>query len=153
LVAWASEELGLQGGIQTYLSGAYVYTTDLQPCEMCARLRDAATILADEDGARIAALGAVINEFVAPPAPISTEQLASIGQALALHSDDGTHYASAAQWLDALVEYIGILNSEIGWQAAEAVAFATTRYVTPATAEADATVVAYIEAQLAALGG
>jgi len=153
LIAWASEELGLEDGIQTYLSGAYVYTTDLQPCEMCARLRDAATILADEGGNQIAALGVVINEFVAPPAPISTEQMASIGQALALHSDDGTYYAAAGQWLDALVEYIGILNSEIGWSTADSVAFATNKYVAPATVDVDATVVAYIEARLSALGG
>lgn len=153
LMAWAAEELGLEGDIQTYLSGAYVYTTDLQPCEMCARLRDAATILADEGGAQIAALGVVINEFAAPAAPISEEQMASIGQALALHTDDGTHYASAGQWLDALVGYISILNSEIGWSTADSVAFATTKYVAPATAEADAAVVAYIEAQLAGLGG
>lgn len=153
LMAWAAEELGLEGDIQTYLAGAYVYTTDLQPCEMCARLRDAATILADEDGAQIAALGVVINEFVAPPAPISEEQMASIGQALALHTDDGTYYAAAGQWLDTLVEYIGILNSEIGWSMADSAAFVTTKYVAPATADVDATVVAYVEARLAALGG
>ncbi|MHC5061671.1 MAG: filamentous hemagglutinin N-terminal domain-containing protein [Planctomycetota bacterium] len=153
LMAWATEELELEGGIQGYLAGAYVYTTDLQACEMCARLRDAATILADEDGAQIAALGTVINEFVAPPMPISAEQMASIGQALALHTDDGTHYAAAGQWLDSLVEYIGILNSEIGWSMAESVAFATTKYAAPATAEADVTVMAYIETQLSALGG
>ena len=153
LMAWAADELALEGDIQTYLEGAYVYTTDLQPCEMCARLRDAATILADEDGTQIAALGAVINEFIAPLTPISAEQMASIGQALALHTDDGTHYAAAAQWLDALVEYIGILNSEIGWQAADSVAFATNKYVAPATAGADAVVAAYIEVQLAGLGG
>ncbi|HIJ71006.1 MAG TPA: filamentous hemagglutinin N-terminal domain-containing protein [Planctomycetes bacterium] len=153
LVAWAAEELGLQGGIQTYLSNAYVYTTDLQPCEMCARLRDAATILEDQDGAQIAALGAVINEFIAPPAPISTEQMASVGQALALHTDDGTHYAAAGRWLDALIEYIGIVNSEIGWPLADSVALVTSKYVSPATAEADPAVAVYIEAQLAALGG
>ncbi|GAG54401.1 unnamed protein product, partial [marine sediment metagenome] len=152
LMAWAAEELGLEGDIQTYLAGAYVYTTDLQPCEMCARLRDAATILADEDGAQIAALGVVINEFAAPAAPISEEQMASIGQALALHSDDGTYYAAAGQWLDTLVEYIGILNSEIGWSMADSAAFVTTKYVAPATADVDATVVAYVEARLAALG-
>jgi hypothetical protein len=153
LMAWATEELGLEGDIQTYLSGAYVYTTDLQPCEMCARLRDAATILADEGGTQIAALGVVINEFAAPAAPISEEQMASIGQALALHSDDGTYYAAAGQWLDTLVEYIGILNSEIGWSMADSAAFVTTKYVAPATADVDATVVAYVEARLAALGG
>ncbi len=132
LMAWAAEELGLEGDIQTYLAGAYVYTTDLQPCEMCARLRDAATILADEDGAQIAALGVVINEFAAPAAPISEEQMASIGQALALHSDDGTYYAAAGQYdvnssfsimdLQGVgVSYLGKMNSRdadgftIGW--------------------------------------
>ena len=153
LIAWAGEELALEGDIQTYLAGAYVYTTDLQPCEMCARLRDAATVLADEDGSQIAALGQVINEFAAPAVPISAEQMASISQALALHTDDGTHYAAAGQWLDALVEYIGIINSEIGWSMADSVAFVTTKYVAPATADVDATVAAYIETRLSALGG
>ncbi len=153
LIAWASEELALEGDIQTYLAGAYVYTTDLQPCDMCARLRDAATVLADEDSSQIAALGQVINEFAVPAAPISAEQMASIGQALALHTDDGTYYAAAGQWLDALVEYIGIINSEIGWSMADSVAFVTTKYVAPATADVDATVAAYIETRLSALGG
>jgi hypothetical protein len=153
LIAWAGEELALEGDIQTYLAGAYVYTTDLQPCDMCARLRDAATVLADEGGSQIAALGQVINEFAAPAAPISAEQIASIGQALALHTDDGTYYAAAGQWLDALVEYIGIINSEIGWSMADSVAFVTSKYVAPATANVDATVAAYIEARLSALGG
>jgi len=153
LMAWAAEELGLEGGIQSYLTGAYVYTTDLQPCEICARLRDAATILADTDGTQIAALGRVISEFLTPAAPISEEQMASISQALALHTGDGTHYAAAGQWMDALVEYIGILNTEIGWSMADSVVFVTGKYVEPTTAGADATVVAYIEARLAALGG
>jgi len=153
LMAWAAEELGLEGSIQSYLTGAYVYTTDLQPCEICARLRDAATILADTDGTQIAALGRVISEFLTPAAPISEEQMASISQALALHTGDGTHYAAAGQWMDALVEYIGILNTEIGWSMADSVVFVTGKYVEPTTAGADATVVAYIEARLAALGG
>ena len=153
LTAWAAEELALEGDIETYLTGAYVYTTDLRPCEVCARLMDAATILADDDGAQIAALGRVISEFVTPLAPMSEEQMASISQALALHTGDETHYAAAGEWMDALVEYIGILNSEIGWSTADSVAFVTDKYVGPATADADATVVAFVETQLAALGG
>lgn len=79
--------------------------------------------------------------------------MASIGQELALHTYDGTYYAAAGQWLDALVEYIGIINSEIGWSMADSVAFVTSKYVAPATADVDATVAAYIETQLSALGG
>ena len=61
--------------------------------------------------------------------------------------------SEAAQWLDALIDYVGIVNSEIGWPLADSVTFVTNKYVTPAAAKSDPVVAAYIEVRLAALGG
>lgn len=151
LMDWLANELGIEEDIQILVANALAYSTDIQPCEMCARLKDAATILEDSEGNNIPALAQVVNEFVAPDAPITPEQMASIASALESPAA-GTPYYAAGQWLDALAEYVGILSTEMGLGAAESVAFAG-KYTTPITEGDNASLTAYVEARLAALGG
>lgn len=113
---------------------------------------DASKSLEDVEGTRIAALARVVNEFVATPAPPSPEQMTLIAAALAEHVGDGTYYATAEQWLDSLVAYIGIMNTEMGYSASDSVAFAE-KYLTPVTETGSVSLIAYVEARLAALGG
>jgi len=134
------------------VADALALNTDIQPCEMCARLMEASKLLQDVDGTRIAAMAQVVNEFVATPAPPSEEQMTSIAAALAEHIDDGTHYAAAGQWIDALVAYIGIMNTEMGYSASDATAFAQ-KYLAPVTDTGNVALIAYVQARLAALGG
>jgi hypothetical protein len=68
------------------------------------------------------------------------------------NSEVGTTYASAAEWIDALAVYVTVLSTEMGWSAAEAVAFAG-KYVTPVTETGNVSLTAYVQARLAALGG
>jgi hypothetical protein len=153
-MAWLAEELGLRADqIQVYLPEVLAYSTDIQPCEMCARLKDAAAVLLDSDGVRIAALVRVVNELAAPSQPISEELIATISQVLAQHrgTDDGTPYARAVQWLDALVTYVGILTNEMGWPAEHSVAFAMDKYGRNLRENGDAIVVAYVHTQLLGL--
>ena len=155
LMQWLVEELG-ETAAQVYLARAYPpsLNTDLRhPYKEVERLRNFAAILKDPGGTHIAALGRVVNEFVSPSVPPSEEQMASIAEAFALHSNDGTHYATAGQWLDALAEYVGILNTKIGWPADKSIAFVMGKYSTAITEASDVSVVAFIQMHLEGLGG
>jgi len=149
LMNWLANELELDGESQLSIDNAFLYSSDIQPCELCARLKDAAAILADPFG--VAALAQVVNEFAAPEAPISDERMALIAAALVGHTDDGTHYAEASRWLDALVEYIGILNNEMGWPISHCVAFVLDKYGKSIEQTGDVNLIAYIQARLAGL--
>jgi len=150
LMEWLAGELGVEKDlIEIYLKNILAYSPDIHPCEMCARLSDAATTLRDSEGTRIAALAQIVNEFVAPGAPIAPEQMALIASAIT-SPEAGTHYAAAGEWLDALVEYMRILNTEMGYSAAEAVAF-TGKYTAPITTGDNVNLAAYVQARLGAL--
>jgi hypothetical protein len=152
LMTWFANEVGVpEDQIQVFVEDAFAYATDIQPCEACARLRDAATVLDDEEGVYMVALGQVVNEFTAPGAPIAPEQMALVASAVA-SAEPGTNYAAAGQWLDALVRYVAVMNTEMGFSATEAVAFAG-KYTTPVTEGDDAGLASYVEARLAGLGG
>jgi filamentous hemagglutinin family protein len=129
LMQWLVDELG-EGNVQTYLARAYPpsLNTDLRPYKAAARLRNFATIIKDTEGDQIAALTQVVNEFIETPDPPSEEQMALIVSALTDKADTGTHYALAAQWIDSLVEYVGVLNTEIGWTSEKSVAFVMKKY-------------------------
>jgi hypothetical protein len=129
LMQWLVDELG-ESNVQTYLARAYPpsLNTDLRPYKAAARLQNFAAILKDPGGAHIAALSQVINEFIQVDAPPTEEQLAMIAQSFADHAGDGTYYAAAGQWTNALKEYIGVLNSEIGWPDDRSVVFVMRKY-------------------------
>ncbi|MHC4622683.1 MAG: beta strand repeat-containing protein, partial [Planctomycetota bacterium] len=81
LMQWLAAELGVpEETIQVYVANTFAYSTDINPCEACARLFDAANTLADN--ARVTALATVVSEYVATPAPPSDEQMALIAAAL-----------------------------------------------------------------------
>ncbi|HIJ71083.1 MAG TPA: hypothetical protein HPP87_06945, partial [Planctomycetes bacterium] len=130
LLAWLESEFGEDA--KTYFAGAYnnEYSTDMLPIKSAVRLRELSRILGDYEN-YIAALTQVVNEFVPDPEmPPSDEQFDAASQVIALHfeADDGTHYAVAGQWLNAISEYFSILTNvtgtgnypqytEIGWDA------------------------------------
>lgn len=149
LMNWLSNELDFDGENQISIDNGYVFSTDIQPCDLSARLKDASAILADPLG--VAALAQVVNEFVAPEAPISDERMALIAAALANNIDDDTHYAEASRWLDALVEYIGILNDEMGRPISNCVAFVLDKYGKSIVETGDVSLAAYLQARLAGL--
>lgn len=143
-------ELGITvGTLQVAMGSALALNPNIQPCNACAKLINAAAILKDQNGTQVAALAQVVNEFASTPAPPSLAQMASIATSLASHTDDGTHYAAASQWVDALVEYVGVLNTEMGWSPEESTALAMNKY----GATGDATLTEFVRMRLAALGG
>jgi hypothetical protein len=112
---WLVEELG-ESNVQAYLAKAYPpsLNTDLRPYEAAARLQNFAAILKDPGGIQIAALSQVISEVIQADVPPTPEQSTMIAQSFADHAGDGTHYALAGQWMNALTEYVSTINTDFG---------------------------------------
>jgi len=154
LMKWAAEEIGTdERVVQIWMVNALASTRNIQPCDMCANLRHAAIILQDAEGIRIAALAQIVNEFASSTAPPTEEQMASIADAIARSSETNSHYFLAGEYLDALVEYVGILNSELNFSMEESIEFATEKYIGRLTQSENVSLAAFIAARLAALGG
>jgi filamentous hemagglutinin family protein len=154
LINWVAAELGTdKKNVQIWMANALASARDIQPCDACANLMSAATILKDVDGTRVAALAQVINEFASSTAPPTEEQMASIADAIANDIEGNSQYAAAGEYLDALAKYVGVLTSEMGFSADESIQFATDNYASQLAEGENVGVAAYIAAKLAALGG
>jgi len=154
LVKWAAEEIGIdQRLVQIWVANSLASTGNIQPCDACEGLKNAAKILQDADGTHIAALAQVINEFASSTAPPTEEQMASIADAITRNTDEDSYYAVADEYLDALATYVGILSSEMGFSAIESVQLVTDKYVGQLAQGQNVGVATFIAASLAALGG
>ncbi|MHC4620347.1 MAG: Ig-like domain-containing protein, partial [Planctomycetota bacterium] len=155
LTNWLANELGVGAEqIQVYMANVMAWSKSIQPCNMCARLRDAATTLTDPGGVHLSALAQVVNEFVTPAVPPTDEQMALIASAVAEGVDDplAPQYAFADRWLDALAAYVGILSTELGLSEEEALAL-VEKYLEPVNESGNEALVLYVQAQLAAYTG
>ena len=154
LTKWAAAELGVnERMMQIWAANTLASARDMQPCNSCARLQRAAVILQDNDGTHVAALGQVINQFAPPGAPPSPEQMASIADAIAYNVGSEKYYADAGNYLDALVEYVGILNNDMDFTADESITFVAGKYIVPLADGQSVNLSAFIGIRLAALGG
>jgi filamentous hemagglutinin family protein len=152
LMNWLAGELGIPSErIDIFMADVAAYSPGIQPCKTCARLKDAAGTLADSQGTMVAAIGRVVSQFVTTATPPSDEQMALIATALA-NPDEGTDYAVAKQWLDAMAQYVGVLTTEMGFSTSESVSF-VSKYVSPVREGGNATLAAYLQTRLAQLGG
>ncbi len=153
LVTWAAAELGTnESRIQIGIANALASGTNIQACDACTALKQAATILQDAEGTHIAALGQVINEFASSTAPPSEEQMTSIANAMAQNVGAANQYATAGEYINALANYVGVLNSQMGFTTDEAIQLVTDKYVGPLGQSQNAGLSAYVAARLAALG-
>ncbi|HUV40372.1 MAG TPA: hypothetical protein VMW23_01120, partial [Sedimentisphaerales bacterium] len=131
LIAAAAAELGIpEEDIQVSLANSFALDTDIQPCETCARVLNAAAILRDEDGSRMAAMNQVFNELAPAEAPFTPEMATSIVTAFAGHVNDGTQYATAIEYIDAFIEYVAVLGSQMGSPVGDPIAFVMDKYGT-----------------------
>ena len=154
LVQWVASELGTdESKLQIGMANSLASDRGILPCDACANLKEAATVLQDVDGTRVAALSQIINEFASSTAPPTEEQMASIADAIANDIEGNIQYAAAGEYLDALAKYVGILNSEMGFTADESVQFATDNYVEKLADGENVGVATYVASRLAALGG
>lgn len=154
LMKWMAEELGIgEITMQIWMVNILASTRDIHPCEMCARLKQAATVLQDTEGTHIAALAQVINQFASTSAPPSEEQMALIADAIARNAETDTQFAAAGEYLDALADYVGILNGEMNLSTEESVAIAVNNYIVSMNEVDNVGLATYIASRLAAFGG
>ena len=129
IVAAATQELGITPeNIQVAMGNAMASATDIQPCETCARLVNAAAILKDADGSRMAALVEAINAVAPANVPFTPEVGTQIATAFEGHKGDGTAYASALEYVDAFVQYVSILDKEMNSPVGNSVAFVLEKH-------------------------
>jgi hypothetical protein len=151
LVAAASAELGVPSEtIEVSLANAYALNTDIQPCETCARLVNAAAILADENGSSMAAMNQVFNELAPASSPYSPEMASLIATAFADRVNDATQYATAIEYLDAFVNYVAVLNSEMGSPVGDSIAYTMQKYGSGVTGSDNANMAAFLASRLEA---
>ena len=149
LVAAASAELGIPGDtIEVSMANSYALNTDIQPCESCAKLVNAAAILADADGSAMAAMNQVFNELAPAGAPYTPEMATSIVTAFAGRVNDGTQYATAIEYIDAFVQYIAVLSSDMGSPVGDSIAFTMQKYGSGVTGSDNANMAAFVAARL-----
>ncbi|MHC4396243.1 MAG: hypothetical protein ACYS1A_11375 [Planctomycetota bacterium] len=153
LLAAAASELGVaEETIEVALENALALSMDIQPCDSCARLVDAAAILRDDDGSRMAAMNQAFNELAPAGAPFTPAMATSIVTTFADHVGDGTYYASAIEYIDAFVQYVAVLDAEMGSLVGDdSIAFVMSKYGTAMTESENSNMAAFVAARLAGL--
>jgi hypothetical protein len=125
LMAWLAAE-----GLGPYLARAYPPTliTSIDLKKAAEKLRNYSSILTESTDAEIAGLAVLVNEIGKAPVPIE-EQMASFVQALERNKADKANYAAiGGEWIDALVGYVGVLSSGIGYPVEMSVEFVMGKY-------------------------
>ncbi len=152
LLQWAADELGIEESkVEIWITNTLASVRGIQPCDACARLKAAVTVLHDVDGTYVAALTQVIDEFASSTAPVSEEQMAAIADAIASNTEADNAYALAGQYLDALTAYMSIV-SNLGLSTEQAITVATDKYIAPLITSDNVGLAAYVTARLNALG-
>ena len=148
-------ELGVTSEtIQVTIGNALALNPGIQPCDACARLVNATMILRDTDGTHMAAMVQLFNALAPADAPFTPEMAASIATAFAdnFNNPDMPQYATAMDYIDAFVQYVSILDTELGAPVGDSVAFVMGKYGAPITGSDNPNIGAYVAGRLAAPG-
>jgi hypothetical protein len=149
-------ELGVvKEDIQISIGRALALNPNIQPCEACEKIVGYAEILRDPDGLHMAAMVQVFNDLAPADAPFTPEMETSIAAAFAERFDDvdTPQYATAMQYIDALVGYVLVLDTELGSPVGDSMAFIMEKHGAAVTESENPNIGAYVAAQLEALGG
>jgi hypothetical protein len=122
-------ELGI--GVQPYMARAYSpwLSTDLRLYKAAEKLQKLVPIVEDSEGTRVAALRQSVSNAFPTTETISEETMALFAQQLSEHKGDGSDYDLAGQCIFALVEYVDVLTTDIGWPTDRSFGFIMDRYV------------------------
>ena len=135
--------------IQVAIADALALNPSIQPCQACAALIDAAAILRDEDGSRMAAMLAVFNELAPADAPYTPEMGASIVTAFT-GAAEGSQYASVAEYVDAFVRYVAVVDVDLGSPIDDSLTFVMDKYGTGITESENSNLATFVAARLEA---
>jgi hypothetical protein len=159
LIQSAAAELGTtEEAIQIAMGSALATNPNIQPCEACKGMLDAAaTLRSGDSGLRSEALVSVFNELAPSEIPLTEESLTAIASTLAERAsnpEENPQYALTMEYIDAFVAYVDVVENELGGPVEDTAAFAMERYGSPISeASAENTNVAtYISIRLEGLG-
>jgi len=144
----AANELGITAGaMQVSIGNALALNPTLQPCNACATLIDAASILRDEDGSRMAAMTQMFNNMAPGNLPYSPEMQALIATAFA-GAAEGSQYASVTEYIDAFVQYYAVLQTDLGAPVDNPLAFVMDKYGAGVKGSDNSNIAAFLAASL-----
>ncbi len=145
-------ELGItEETLQVAIGNALALNPSMQPCEACATLVNAAAVLRDEDGSRMAAMVQAFNALAPADAPFTPEMATSIAMAFG-GAAEGTQYASAMEYIDAFVQYVAVLDTELGSPVGDSVAFVMEKYGAGITGSDNGNITAFVATRLETIG-
>jgi hypothetical protein len=148
LMQAAASELGVTSeNIQITIGQALALNPNLQPCEACGNLLNAAVILRDDAGEGLAALAQLLEPI--QDQPITDEMVASLQQTISDMRENPTNtaYVDAGEWNDALASYIGVLMS-LGLDEEQIIEI-LTKYTETITEGDNEAMVAFLELRIA----
>lgn len=146
----AAIELGISDDtLQMTIRNSLAMNPNIQPCDACASLVTAATILNDADGVHLAAMNQIFNSLAPADAPFTPEVSASVVTAFAQLGNQDRQYALAAEYIDAFVRYVAILDTELKAPIGDPVVFALEKHGDTLMGEqANPNIAAYILSQV-----
>jgi filamentous hemagglutinin family protein len=141
------KDLGI--GVQPYVTEAYAesLSTDLRLYKAAEKLQELMPVIEDANGRRIAGLRKAVAQFFPTFDMLTDEQMNSFDTVLKSHKGDGTDFDLAEQCISALMDYVNILSTEIGWPPEKSIEFVMGRYA-PRITENDEIRIAVIQMHL-----
>jgi len=146
-------ELGITSEtIQVSINRALAASPAIQPCDACARFTNYAGVLRGTDDMQMATMVQTLNQIAPADMPFTPEMEASIAAVLD-NAAEGTQYASMADYIDALVGYVAVLDNELGSPVGDSFVFVMERHGAVITENANPNIVALIRARIENIGG
>ena len=150
----ASNEIGIpEQTIQIRISDSLSSGANIQPCEVCQQIVNLAAILRDTDGSRLAALTEIVNSLAPADMPFTPEMGIQIAAAFQSNLEEDSRYASAAEYIDAFVEYAHILENRLPGVVEDPTAFVLEKYGSEITENDNPNIAAFVAMRLEALQG
>ena len=144
----AANELGITpGAIQVSIANALALNPTLQACNACATLIDAAGILRDEDGSRMAAMTQMFNNMAPADSPYTPEMQALIATAFA-GAAEGSQYATVMEYTDAFVRYLAVLETDLASPVGDSLAFVMDKYGAGVLGSDNSNIAAFVATRL-----
>jgi uncharacterized protein YfaT (DUF1175 family) len=145
----AAAELGINSDqLHVAIANSLSLNPTINPCSACARLINAANILHDADGSRMAAMAAVFEQIAPADMPFTPEMGAAIATAFSQNAQADSRYASAMEYVDAFVQYVTVVDRELKAPVEDSVALVMSKYGDALMQSGNTNMAAYIMMQI-----
>ena len=149
----AAAELAMNSDdLQLLIGNSLAANPNIQPCKACQKLVTAASILNDQNGARMAAMNQIFNTLAPIDAPFTPEVQASVATAFANLSNDDQQYALASEYVNAFVDYVAVLSEDLQAPVGDPVAYVLEKHGEAITGSENPNMAAFVMAQIQSSG-